>query len=152
VPEPGRQLPLFAHGPPNQDLILRSAVNPTDTANAADPTRADALSRRAQELLAAAKPAEAARLFRAAIAANEKHAAAYYGLVRALRDAGRIEASIGAALALAVLTPDDPLAHGELSISLRAGGHIREAEAAAARARALAWTNRLQSPPPDRQP
>lgn len=105
---------------------------------------ADALAERGSALLAADSAAEAAGVFRAALAADPRHAAAHHGLVRALRAAGRLEQSVGAALALTVLTPDDPLAHGELSASLRAGGHTVEADAAAARARVLEWKRELQ--------
>ena len=116
-------------------------MNSPDTANAA------ALSQRGLELLAAGKALEAAREFRAAIAADESHVEAHHGLVRALRDGGRIEDSIGAALRLTVLTPHDPLAHTALSISLQHAGHVPEAEAAAARARVLEWKIALKTPP-----
>jgi Flp pilus assembly protein TadD len=52
-------------------------------------------------------------------------------------------------LALTALTPDDPLAHTALSISLQQAGHIPEAEAAAARARVLEWRAQLRSPVSD---
>jgi tetratricopeptide (TPR) repeat protein len=110
-----------------------------------DPT-ADALSQRGLDLLAAGLPADAAQAFRAAIAADSAHVEAHHGLVRALRDAGRLEASVAAALALIALTPGDPLAHTALSISLQQAGHVPEAEAAAARARVLEWKIELQSP------
>jgi Flp pilus assembly protein TadD len=112
---------------------------------------ADALCQRALELLAAGSPAEAAQAYRAAIDADPAHVEAHHGLVRALRDAGRLEPSIAAALALTTLTPSDPLAHTALSISLQHAGHIPQAEAAAARARVLEWKIQLQSPP-DRDP
>jgi len=114
------------------------------TAN--NPT-ADALSQRGLDLLAAGEPAEAAESFRAAIAADSGHAEAHHGLVRALRDAGRLEAAIAAALALTALTPNDPLAHTALSISLQCAGHVPQAEAAAARARVLEGKMQLESPP-----
>lgn len=110
-------------------------------------TNADALSRRGTELLAAASASEAAQAFRAAIAADSRHVEAHHGLVRALRAAGRLEESIGAALALTVLMPQDPLAHRVLSDSLRAAGHMPEANTAAARARVLQWKLELQSMP-----
>ena len=113
-----------------------------------DPT-ADALLERGLALLAAGAAAEAAKAFRSAIAMEPKHAKAHYGLVRALRDAGKLEQSIGAALALTVLTPHEPLAHAALAASLRAAGHIPEAETAAARARVLEWKLELQSEPAD---
>jgi tetratricopeptide (TPR) repeat protein len=112
---------------------------------------ADALSQRGLDLLAAGSPSAAARAFRAALAADPAHVEAHHGLVRALRDAGRLEASIAAALALTALTPADPLAHTALSICLQHAGHVPQAEAAAARARVLEWKLQLQSPP-DRDP
>ena len=97
--------------------------------------------------LAAGEPAQAAASFRAAIAADPAHIESHHGLVRALRDAGELEPAIGAALALTVLTPQDPLAHTALSISLQQGGHIPEAEAAANRARLLEWKQQLAEGP-----
>jgi len=108
---------------------------------------ADSLYQQGLELLAAGSPARAAHAFRAAIAADPAHIEAHHGLVRALRDAGRLEQAVGAALALTTLTPSDPLAHTALSICLQRAGHIPEAEAAAARARILEWKVQLQSPP-----
>lgn len=101
---------------------------------------------RALDLLAAGSPAEAAQAFRAAIDADPTRFEAHHGLVRSLRDAGKVDQAIAAALALAALTPDDPLAHAALSITLQHAGRIPEAEAAAARARILEWKIQLQSP------
>jgi Flp pilus assembly protein TadD len=124
--------------------ILRTAVT------APNPRTAESLSQHALELLAAGAPAEAARFFRAAIAAGEvgddAHNEAHHGLIRALRDAGQLNEAVGAAMALTALTPGDPLAHTALSISLQAAGHVPQAEAAAARARVLEWKIQLQSP------
>jgi Flp pilus assembly protein TadD len=113
---------------------------------------AEELCKRGIDLLAAGAAAEAAEAFRTAIAVDSGHSGpanieAHHGLVRALRDAGRLEQSVGAALALTALTPGDPLAHTALSISLQHAGHVPEAEAAAARARILEWKIQLQSPP-----
>ena len=107
---------------------------------------AEAHSQRGLDHLASGSPAEAVQSFRAAMTADPDHVEAHHGLIRALRDAGRIEQSIAAALALTALTPNDPLAHTALSISLQQAGHIPEAEAAAARARILEWKAELQSP------
>lgn len=115
-------------------------MNETNTQNAAD------LTQKGIDLLAAGEPASAAKVFRQAIAVDPEHYDAHHGLVRALRDAGQIEQSVGAALALTALTPNDPLAHTALSIALQQGGHIPEAEAAAARARILEWKIQLQTP------
>ena len=107
---------------------------------------ADSLTQQALDQLAAGLPAEAAKNFRAAIDADPAHFEAHHGLVRGLRDAGRLEQSVAVALALTALTPNDPLAHTALSISLQRAGHIPEAEAAAARARVLEWKAQLRSP------
>src|SRR5215469_16392164 len=98
-------------------------------------------------LLAAGNSFEAAKVFRAAVKEDPNCHEAHHGLIRALRDSGRLEQAIGAALALTALTPNDPLAHTALSISLQTAGHIPEAEAAAARARILEWKLQLLSPP-----
>ncbi|MGA2219840.1 MAG: tetratricopeptide repeat protein [Terracidiphilus sp.] len=102
---------------------------------------------RALDLLATGQPVEAAAAFRAAITADPANFDAHHGLVRALCDAGLLEQSIAAAIALTVLTPADPLAHTALSISLQTAGHVPQAEAAAARARILEWKIQLQTPP-----
>ena len=107
----------------------------------------DTLSQQGLDLLAAGQPVLAAQAFRSAIAADPKHIEAHHGLVRALRDAGRLEQAIGAALALTALTPGDPLAHTALSIALQQAGHVPQAEAAATRARVLEWKMQLQSSP-----
>lgn len=101
------------------------------------------------DLLASGDPEAAAIAFRTALSADPNHFDAHHGLVRALRDAGKLEPSIAAALALTALTPEDPLAHAALSISLQHAGHIPEAEAAAARARILEWKIQLKSPAPE---
>jgi Flp pilus assembly protein TadD len=108
---------------------------------------ADSLAQRGLDRLAEGRPAEAAEAFRAAIAADSSHVEAHHGLVRALRDEGQLNQSVGAAIALTTLTPNDPLAHAALSISLQHAGHIPQAEAASARARILEWKQQLQSPP-----
>lgn len=110
---------------------------------------ADTLFHEGLDRLAEGEPAQAAKAFRAALVADEKHVEAHHGLVRALRDAGRLEQAVGAALALTALTPFDPLAHTALSIALQQAGHVPEAEAAAAKARILEWKQQLKSPPGD---
>ena len=101
--------------------------------------------------LAAGDASLAVESFRAAIAADPNYFEAHHGLIRALRDAGRLEPSIAAALALTALTPDDPLAHTALSISLQQADHIPEAEAAAARARIVEWKAQLRSSSSDKR-
>lgn len=121
-------------------FILKTAVHQINA------SKTEAIFQRGLNLLASGSPAEAARAFRAAIEASPVQYEAHHGLIRALRDAGHLEQSVGAALALTALTPSDPLAHTALSISLQAAGHVPEAEAAAARARILEWKAQLKSP------
>jgi Flp pilus assembly protein TadD len=102
-------------------------------------------SQQGLEELACGNPAQATQSFRAALAADPDCFEAHHGLIRALRDAGQLEQSVAAALALTALTPNDPLAHTALSISLQQAGHIPEAEAAAARARILEWKAELRA-------
>jgi hypothetical protein len=122
-------------------FILKTAVNDSYQSDS------ERLLHKGLDLLTADSPAEAAEAFRASIAADETNYEAHHGLVRALRDAGRLEQSVGAALALTALTPLDPLAHTALSISLQTAGHIPEAEAAAAKARVAEWKILLKTPP-----
>ncbi len=117
----------------------------------ANPPTPESLCDRGLDLLAANSPAEAARAFRAAIAASRQPnglglVEAHHGLIRVLRDAGQLNQSIAAAMALTALTPNDPLAHTALSISLQAAGLVPQAEAAAAHARVLEWKIQLHSP------
>src|SRR5580658_6320587 len=74
-------------------LILKIAVNPPDLRNA------EAHVQQGLDLLTAGAAADAAEAFRAAIAADATHVEAHHGLIRALRDAGRAEDAIAAALA-----------------------------------------------------
>ncbi len=115
------------------------------------PDKAQAAQRfeRGLELLANGHAEEAAASLRQAIALDPSHFDAHHALVRALRDAGKLEQSVAAALALTALTPNDPLAHTALSISLQHAGHVPEAESAAARARILEWKIQLQKPTPE---
>jgi Flp pilus assembly protein TadD len=108
---------------------------------------AEMLSQRGVELLAQGDSQAAAKAFREAISAYPEHAEAFHGLIRALRDGEDFEAAVAAALALIVLTPEDPLAHTSLSIALQKAGHVPEAEAAAARARILEWKQQLAAGP-----
>jgi Flp pilus assembly protein TadD len=108
---------------------------------------AERLLQDGMDMLADGHAADAATAFRAAIRTDERCMEAHHGLIRALRDAGELEQSIEAALALTALTPDDPLAHAALSISLQTAGHVPEAEAAAGRARILEWKRELAAAP-----
>jgi Flp pilus assembly protein TadD len=113
----------------------------------ATPSRADRLSQSGVDALAAGEAAAAARAFREAIAADPSHIEAHHGFIRALYDGEQFEAAVAAALTLAALTPNDPLAHTSLSIALQKAGHVPEAEAAAGRARILEWKQQLAAEP-----
>lgn len=112
-----------------------------------DSENAETLSQRGLDLLAQGSAEEAAQAFHAAIVADCAHVEAHHGLIRALRDAGHLDQSVGAAIALTTLTPNDPLAHTALSIALQNAGQVPQAEAAAGRARILEWKTQLQSEP-----
>jgi Flp pilus assembly protein TadD len=108
---------------------------------------AETFSENGMNLLAEGRAGEAVTAFRAAICADESCIEAHHGLIRALRDSAQLEQSVAAALALTAITPDDPLAHAALSISLQTAGHVPEAEAAAGRARILEWKRELAAAP-----
>ena len=122
-------------------FILRQAATMTG------PTTAKTLCQHGLDMLAAGMASTAAHVFRAAIHADPTSSEAQHGLIRALRDAGRIEQAIGAAVAVTDLTPNDPLAFTELSISLQQAGHLPEAEAARAHARLLEEEMQFQTSP-----
>ena len=113
------------------------------------PSHADRLSQSGVDLLAEGDIRSAAQAFREAIDADPEHIEAHHGLIRALGDAGDLEAAVTAARALTAFTPNDPLAHTSLSIALQRAGHIPEAEAAAGRARILEWKQQLAAGPQD---
>ena len=108
-----------------------------------DKNWAETYSQEALNQLAAGDTEGAVQSFRNAIVADPDYFEAHHGLIRALREAGRLEQSIAAALALTALTPNDPLAHTALSISLQRAGHIAEAESASAKARIMEWKMQL---------
>jgi Flp pilus assembly protein TadD len=112
-----------------------------------DTPSADSLSQAGLDLLATGASEMAANAFRDAIAVDPGHVEAHHGLTRALREAGKFDQAVGAAVALTALTPDDPLAHTALSISLQQAGQVPQAEAAAGRARILEWKAQLKTPP-----
>jgi Flp pilus assembly protein TadD len=129
-----------AERPEHLTVILKNVVTKMNS------NEAESLSQQGLNQLAAGSAVEAVQSFRSAIAADPNFFEAHHGLIRALREAGKLEQSVAAALALTALTPNDPLAHTALSISLQQAGHVPEAEAAAARARIMEWKAALQAP------
>lgn len=148
----GLPLPIPLLDPGYQTAGQGSALMLITAVNSIESNSADCFCERGLDLLGAGDPAGAAHAFRAAIEANPGHIEAHHGLVRALRDAGQHNHSVAAAMALTVLTPEDPLAHTALSISLQTAGHIPQAETAAARARILEWKAQLHAPPDEAAP
>lgn len=76
---------------------------------------------------------------------DSAHIEARHGLVRALEDAGRVDAALSAVKQLIATNPDDVLAQTRLSMIYQHKGMIAEAEAAAAKAKILGWKQELRS-------
>jgi DNA-binding SARP family transcriptional activator len=69
--------------------------------------------------------------------------------MRALEDSGQLDAALALCGELIAADPDDALLHTRLSILLQRSGDIPAAEAAAARAKILAWKAELRGPSTD---
>jgi len=120
-------------------FILITAVNESNR------QAAEQLSQQGMNLLAEGLPIEAERAFRAAIAADAANYEAHHGLIRALRDAGRLEQSIGAALALTALTPMTLCTYD--AIYLVAIRRTIPKRSSIRAARVVEWKLQLKSPP-----
>jgi len=70
---------------------------------------------------------------------------ALHGLVRALRECGRLDEAIEQAKRLILLEPEEALPHTSLSILYQQKGMISEAEEEATKARLLDWKRQLRS-------
>ncbi len=110
-----------------------------------EPRDAEDLYDAALDLLAEGQPLAAAERFRAALLADPAFLDAQHGLIRALQDAGELDAGIVAAKELAEKAPDDVLAYTALSILYQHKGMIPEAEEAGTRAKLLGWKQHLQA-------
>ncbi len=108
------------------------------------PTEAEALYYDALDRLAEGDPEQAARGFRAAVAADPGLLDARHGLVRALQDSRAYEEALSEALKLAQDAPEDVLAVTAVSILYQRLGCIPEAEAAGTRAKLLGWKQQLR--------
>jgi tetratricopeptide (TPR) repeat protein len=98
---------------------------------------ARALYRAAFQHFVAGRIDEAIDGFRRAVEADPRLSLAWNGLSQAYRRRGDLPRAIEAAERLAVLEPDDPLSHTNLSILYQSAGRIADAEAAKARASQL---------------
>ena len=107
--------------------------------------KAEELYYKALDRLAEGTPVQAAEGFRAALQADPGFLDARHGLIRALQDAGKYDEGIAEARELALLAPDDVLAHTALSILYQHKGMIPEAEQAATCAKLLGWKLELQA-------
>jgi Flp pilus assembly protein TadD len=97
------------------------------------------------EMLGENNPAEALVAFEKALQCDATMLEALHGVIRSLRDCGRLDEAIEAAKRLVALEPDDALPHTSLSILYQQKGMIAEAEAEATRARLLDWKRQLKT-------
>jgi tetratricopeptide (TPR) repeat protein len=82
--------------------------------------------------------------YKAAIALNESYADAWEGLSMAYADKEMWEQAIEAAKKVVELTPKEQLAYTNVSRIYQRAGNVPEAEAWAAKARVLDWTQQLK--------
>lgn len=94
--------------------------------------------------LAADQPQEALTAFQEALQQDPGMLEALHGLIRALRECGRLDEAIAEAKRLILLEPEEALPHTSLSILYQQMGMIPEAEEEATKARLLDWKQQLQ--------
>ena len=94
--------------------------------------------------LEAGRLSEAVSLFRACLKKDSGMLDAMHGLIRALRESGKLDEAISTAHRLAEIDPDDSLAHTSLSILYQQKGMIAEAETEATKAKLLGWKKQLR--------
>lgn len=99
------------------------------------------------EQLAEGKPEEALTAFEKALQCDATMLDTLHGIVRALRECGRLDEAIESAKRLITLEPEEALPHTSLSILYQQKGMIPEAEEEATRARLLDWKRQLKDPP-----
>lgn len=112
-----------------------------------DPTPRDAAEDHyyaALDLFSSGHHDEAIREYRAAIEIDPQFTDAMHGLSRAHQDLNQLDEAIEVASRIAVLDPEDILAHTSLSILYQKKGMVPEAEAEANKARVLGWKQQLQ--------
>lgn len=107
--------------------------------------QAEALYYTALDAIAEGDAAQAIDACRAALALDGGYLDAMHALIRALKDAGDYDQAIEVAHELAVLDPEDVLAHTSLSILYQHKGMVPEAEQAALKAKLLGWKQQLQA-------
>lgn len=98
----------------------------------------------ALDLMADGKLEEAVTAYRESINTDPTFTEAMHGLTRALQDLQRYDEAIEVANRMAVIDPEDVLAHTSLSVLYQKKGMIAEAEAEGAKARVLGWKQQLK--------
>lgn len=82
--------------------------------------------------------------YKAAIASDESHADAWEGLSMAYADKEMWDQAIESAKKVVELTPKEQLAYTNVSRIYQRAGNVPEAEAWAAKARVLDWTQQIK--------
>ncbi len=82
--------------------------------------------------------------YRKSVAADPTFTEALHGMARTLQDLDRLDDAIEVANRIAMLDPDDILAHTSLSVLYQKKGMVPEAEAEANKARVLGWKQQLK--------
>lgn len=98
----------------------------------------------ALDLMAEGHLEKAVAAYRESINTDPTFTEAMHGLARALQDLERFDEAIEVAKKIAVIDPDDVLAHTSLSVLYQKKGMIAEAEAEGAKARVLGWKQQLK--------
>lgn len=98
----------------------------------------------ALDLMADGKLEEAVGAYRKSLAIDPHFTDAMHGLARALQNLQRYDEAIEVAQQIALVDPDDVLAHTSLSVLYQKKGMIEEAEAEGAKARVLGWKQQLK--------
>ena len=106
---------------------------------------AEALYYAALDAIAAGDPPTAIKSCHDALAICPEYLDAMHALIRAHQDAGEFDQGIAVAQQLAILDPEDVLAHTSLSILYQRKGLVPEAEAAALKAKLLGWKQQLRA-------
>lgn len=98
----------------------------------------------ALDLYAEGRHKEAVAAYQQSIATDPTFTEAMHGLSRAYQDMNLLDEAIEVANRIALLDPDDVLAHTSLSILYQKKGMVPEAEAEGNKARVLGWKQQLK--------
>ena len=98
----------------------------------------------ALDLYAEGRHEEAVAAYQQSIATDPTFTEAMHGLSRAYQDMNLLDDAIEVSNRIALLDPDDVLAHTSLSILYQKKGMVPEAEAEGNKARVLGWKQQLK--------